>query len=313
LPSPYFAAVPESTSEEPIYSLWLVGVLVGDDLLLFDTRRGEMLRQSNGEPLTLRHLLKNPAALDRLPDAERPKPEELKELRLGLFTELPALSPKMETLEKWLGAERKVRLFVQLEKRRQELEQAGLDVPVMYWRDRQRSWFPAMCTARFVINPLRQLRYQPRVVVEPDFQGRNQIRFLDGPIVPRTYWVPTLGAGDCRTLTAVCCRPPVSSVRQFDSEIADRTRRCPRLAGAGAGLCRHWRNSTELSATWTKNWLCFTAAWAETFSVTADQDPVVALRNKWAPKSSALTNCMKKNCDGHPVHAIPGRRKDCPS
>jgi hypothetical protein len=44
---------PESTSEEPIYSLWLVGVLVGDDLLLFDTRRGEMLRQSNGEPLTL--------------------------------------------------------------------------------------------------------------------------------------------------------------------------------------------------------------------------------------------------------------------
>jgi hypothetical protein len=67
LPLPYFARSPESTSEEPIYSLWLVGVLVGDDLLLFDTRRGEMLRQGNGEPLTLRHLLKNPAALDRLP------------------------------------------------------------------------------------------------------------------------------------------------------------------------------------------------------------------------------------------------------
>jgi hypothetical protein len=274
---------PESTSEEPIYSLWLVGVLVGDDLLLFDTRRGEMLRQGNGEPLTLRHLLKNPAALDRLPDAERPKPEELKELRLGLFTELPALSPKMETLEKWLGPERKVRLFVQLEKRRQELEQAGLGLPVMYWRDRQRSWFPAMCTARFVINPLRQLRYQPRMVVEPDFQGRNQIRFLDGPIVPRTYWVPRWALEIAEHL------PPYAADRLF--RVFDNLILKLRIEPGGArdllvrgqvlqALAELDRTQRDLD----EKLAVFYRRMGGDFSVTADQDPVVALRNKWAPE-----------------------------
>jgi len=289
---------PESTADEPIYTIWLVGVLVGDDLLLFDPRRGEMLRQrqepgtsehhgGGGEPLTLRRLLTQPECLRQLPEGDRPTAEELKELRLGLFTDLPALSPKMKTLETWLGEERKVRLYMDVSARRQQLEQAQLGVPTIYWRDRRRAWFPAMCTARFVVNPLRQLRYQPRMVVESDFQGRRQVRFLDGPIVPRTYWVPRWALEIAERL------PPYAADRLF--RVFDHLILKLRIEPGGARdllvrgqvlqalaeLERTERDLDEKLAT-------FYRRMGGDFSTTGTQDPVVVLRNKWAPDIIAL-------------------------
>lgn len=274
---------PESSPDTPMFTFWLVGVLVGDDLLLFDTEQGEMLRQANGEPFTLRQLLRDSQALSQINESRRPKPEELKELRLGLFTELPALSPKMKTLESWLGEERKVNLHIDLLARRQRLEQAQLGLPIIYWRDRQRSWFPALCTARFILNPLGQPRYQPRVMVETDFQGRSRIKFLDGPIVPRTYWTPRWAMEIAERL------PPYAADRLFRTfdNLVLRLRIEPggardllvrgQVLQALAVLEQTERDIDEKLAT-------FYRRMGGDFSNTGTEDPVVVFRNKWAPE-----------------------------
>jgi hypothetical protein len=273
----------ESTADAPAYALWLVGVLVGDDLLLFDPMRGEMLRRATGQPLTLRQLLRDPQAVQSLPESERPQPEELKNLRLGIFTEVAGLSPKMKTLEGWLGEERKVNLYVDLAARRQKLEQAQLGLAITVWRDRQRSWFPGLCIARFVVNPLQQPRYQPRVVVETDFQGRARVKFVDGPIVPRTYWTPRWAMEIAERL------PPYAADRLFRTfdNLVMRLRIEPggardllvrgQILQALAALEQTERDMDEKLAT-------FYRRMGGDFSSTGTEDPVVVLRNKWAPE-----------------------------
>ncbi|MCS7166515.1 MAG: hypothetical protein RMI91_13180 [Gemmatales bacterium] len=273
----------ESFADSPLYSYWLTGVLVGDDLLLFDTARGEMLRQANAMPLTLRQLLREPQLIQFLPESLRLTSDVLQQLRLGLFTELPGLSPKMKQLEEWLGEARKVRLHVNLADRKQRLEQAQLNIPIIFWRDPQRSWFPSLTIARFVVNPLNQPRYQPRIVVETDYQGRMRVKFLDGPIVPRTYWTPQWAMEIAERL------PPYAAdrlFRTFDNLIL-RVRTEPggprdllvrgQVLQALAALEQLERDMDEKLAT-------FYRRMGGDFSTTGNEDPVLVFRNKWAPE-----------------------------
>ncbi|GBD36164.1 hypothetical protein HRbin36_01285 [bacterium HR36] len=294
---------PESTAEAPFYALWLVAVLVGDDLVLFDTTSGEMVRQAGGQPLTLRQLLRDRQALQHLPDSLRLKPEELTQLRLGLVTELPALSPRMKTLESWLGEERKVRLQIDLDARRHKLEQAQLGVPVVFWRDRQRSWFPSLCISRFVANPLGQPRYQPRVVVEADYQGRSRVKFVDSPIVPRSYWVPRWALEIAEHL------PPYAADRLFRTfdNLLMRLRIEPggardllvrgQVLQALAALEQTERDIDEKLAT-------FYRRMGGDFSNPQNEDPVLVFRNKGAPRIIELY----RQLESRRLQALPGSR-----
>ncbi|MDW8223851.1 MAG: hypothetical protein RMJ82_12970 [Gemmatales bacterium] len=293
----------DSTADAPLYSYWLTAVLIGDDLLLFDTESGKMLRGADGAALTLRQLLRQPQMLSALPESLRLQPEALRQLRLGLFTELPALSPKMQKLEGWLGEERKVRLYVHLAARRQRLEQAKLDVPVVYWRDRQRSWFPSLSIARFVINPLNQPRYQPRIAVETDYQGRMRVKFIDGPIVPRTYWTPQWAMEIAERLPTYAAD---RLFRTFDNLIL-RVRIEP--GGARDLLVRgqvlqSLATLEQFERDIDEKLAMFYRRMGGDFSSTGIEDPVLVFRNKWAPEIIRLYHQFELRR----LQALPGSR-----
>jgi hypothetical protein len=98
---------------------WLCGVLLDNEVYLFEPSLGVPLRPANGTIATLKELVKTPSILESLSATEGPpypvKPEDVKNVSLLLVVQSQMLAPRMTFLEERLSGALRVNLVLKLD------------------------------------------------------------------------------------------------------------------------------------------------------------------------------------------------------
>ncbi|MER3416340.1 MAG: hypothetical protein C4297_09045 [Gemmataceae bacterium] len=128
--------------------LALVGTLIGDDIYLFDCASTRPAQDARGQLRTLRQ--------------SSTGQDQGTRTVLYLPCTLAALAPRMKWLEGQLAEDSRPRLYVSLKALKQQFERHGV-VRIQT----SRRGYPATILARYVENPLRQLRWEDNPQIIP--------------------------------------------------------------------------------------------------------------------------------------------------
>lgn len=142
---------------------WLAGVLIGQELFLYDPVRGSALPgPTPGRPLTWRELRAQPALLAQLfPGPDAPLPGQIEKSEALVAVSYPALAPRMRWLESVLD-DNPVQLYVDLPAHLDRLANANLGLVVRPWTSETRPGYPTMLVHQFM--PVRDTILREAVV-----------------------------------------------------------------------------------------------------------------------------------------------------
>lgn len=177
--------------------LWVVGVVIGKEIYLFDPLLRKPIAGPGGKGIaTLRQAQSDPAILEAhyaplRNDAEKRRylalcqydsshpvittADMVKQSTLLLMTELSALAPRMKELEGWLADDgNDAVLFDDIEERLKTLRGMDLGVTIAPWRTR--GGYPTTVLVQFVEDPLSDVRrtalLSPRSFYFPEWVHR---------------------------------------------------------------------------------------------------------------------------------------------
>jgi hypothetical protein len=155
---------------------WVPGVLIGQDIYVFETRLGVPVSGPEGRgTATLRELRANPKLIEALYPAEmsdRVTAQQVAKPAVWLPSNLPALAPRNRELQTWLANnDNAVVLSQDLSAALKRFREAKLDTDVRLWTNEV--GLPAIVLPRFVENPRNEPRLQellvPRRALIPDW------------------------------------------------------------------------------------------------------------------------------------------------
>jgi hypothetical protein len=177
---------------EPRELPWAPGVLIGNEVYLFETRLGKPIPSADGKGIaTLRETLKNPEILKKLyaSDSDPVTLAQLERPAVLLPSSLPALAPRMRELQSWLrDADNQTVVYEDLLKTRKRFQDASLGVDIRLWTNRLGN--PALILNRHAENPNNEQRLQdiiiPRKALIPAWF--HELASKMHPVVARTLY-----------------------------------------------------------------------------------------------------------------------------